>query len=66
MTCSGSTSSQFTRTIVLPQGEFARFIKGSPADRQELLSQLLDLQVFARMGGLARDRAKEAGQRSRR
>ncbi|MEZ5407984.1 MAG: SMC family ATPase [Acidimicrobiales bacterium] len=59
----GLDFAQFTRTIVLPQGDFARFIKGSAAERQELLSQLLDLQVFARMGALARDRAKEAGQR---
>ena len=54
---------QFTRTIVLPQGEFAEFLTDDPGNRQKLLRRLLDLDIYARMGGRARDAAREAGQR---
>ncbi len=50
---------QFTRTVVLPQGEFARFLTDSPADRQRLLRQLLDLGIYERLGQNARRLAKE-------
>ncbi len=50
---------QFTRTVVLPQGEFARFLTDSPADRQRLLRQLLDLGIYERLGQQARRVAKE-------
>ena len=49
----------FCKAIVLPQGEFARFLKGEPGERRETLSALLGLRVYDRMGALARDRAKE-------
>lgn len=51
---------QFTRTIVLPQGEFAAFLRDDPANRDKLLQRLLDLGVYERMGQLARARAKKA------
>ena len=50
----------FTRCVVLPQGAFARFLHDSPADRQELLVQLLDLAVYARMAVVANQRARAA------
>lgn len=56
---------QFTRTIVLPQGDFAEFLTDDPGNRQKLLRRLLDLDIYARMGARARDLAKEAGQRAR-
>lgn len=56
----GLTFEQFTRTVVLPQGDFAKFLHGEKADRQQLLRQLLDTAVYARMGTIARNRAKEA------
>ncbi|MEM9613089.1 MAG: SMC family ATPase [Actinomycetota bacterium] len=56
---------QFTRTIVLPQGDFAEFLTDDPGNRQKLLRRLLDLDIYARMGARARDVAKEAGQRAR-
>ncbi|MEL7207241.1 MAG: SMC family ATPase, partial [Actinomycetota bacterium] len=55
---------QFTRTIVLPQGDFAEFLTDDPGNRQKLLRRLLDLDIYARMGARARDLAKEAGQRA--
>ncbi len=55
---------QFTRTVVLPQGDFAQFLKDDPASRQRLLTRLLDLQLYSRMGTRSRERAKAAGHRA--
>lgn len=49
----------FCKAIVLPQGEFARFLKGEPAERRRTLVALLGLGAYERMGTLARDRSKE-------
>lgn len=57
----GLDFAQFTRTIVLPQGEFAAFLRDEQATRDRLLQRLLDLGIYERMGQLARSRAKEAG-----
>ena len=51
---------RFTKTVVLPQGRFAQFLHDQPRDRQEVLRQLLDLDVYARMGAEARQRAATA------
>ena len=51
---------RFTKTVVLPQGRFAAFLHDKPSDRQELLRQLLDLGIYERMGGRARQRANTA------
>ncbi|MFP5331458.1 MAG: AAA family ATPase [Acidimicrobiia bacterium] len=39
----------FTRTVVLPQGRFAAFLEDTPANREHLLKQLLDLGVYEEM-----------------
>jgi exonuclease SbcC len=49
----------FTKAVVLPQGEFARFLKGDPAERRKAVVTLLGLGLYERMGKIARDRAKE-------
>ncbi|MGZ6930147.1 MAG: AAA family ATPase [Acidimicrobiia bacterium] len=54
---------QFTRAVVLPQGEFARFLHDKPAARQDLLAQLLGLDVYERIGQRARAIAAETGAR---
>jgi len=58
----------FTRTVVLPQGEFARFLRAAGSERQKLLRNLLGLEIYTRMSGMAtarqvaaRDRAEDAG-----
>lgn len=53
----GLPFAHFTKCVVLPQGEFARFLHDEPARRRELLGRLLDLQVYERVGQLARQRA---------
>ncbi|MEE8586411.1 MAG: SMC family ATPase, partial [Acidobacteriota bacterium] len=50
----------FTRSVVLPQGEFDRFLKGSSAERRKILTELLQLDIYLRMGRLARDEAEKA------
>ena len=49
----------FTRAILLPQGEFDRFLRGDAKERRELLKGLLNLEHFEAMreraNGIARD-----------
>ena len=52
----------FTSCIVLPQGAFQQFLHSKPKERQDLLVQLLDLDVYRRVGSAARDRATAANQ----
>ncbi len=57
--CLGLDFDQFTRAVVLPQGDFARFLHDKPAARQDLLVQLLGLDVYERMMQRARTIASE-------
>lgn len=50
----------FTRCVVLPQGEFSRFLHDKPSDRQNLLVELLNLGVYDEMGQRARAIAASA------
>ncbi len=56
----GLSYEHFTKCVVLPQGEFARFLHDKPAARQDLLVSLLDLGVYERMAALAGERASAA------
>ncbi|MBT0993387.1 SMC family ATPase [Cellulomonas sp. DKR-3] len=63
----GLDRTQFVQTIVLPQGEFARFLRADPEDRRGLLQKIFGTQVYedlqARLAQLRRDaeRAAAAG-----
>ncbi len=50
---------QFTKTVVLPQGEFARFLNEKPEARQGLLRRLLGMELYRDMGSTARGRARD-------
>ncbi|HEX4490072.1 MAG TPA: SMC family ATPase [Acidimicrobiia bacterium] len=50
----GLPFAHFTKCVVLPQGDFARFLHDKPADRQQLLVELLNLGVYTEMGQEAR------------
>jgi DNA repair protein SbcC/Rad50 len=52
----------FTRSVVLPQGQFDAFLKGRPDERRKILVALLNLQVYEQMHTLANRRATEARQ----
>jgi exonuclease SbcC len=45
----GLEAPAFTQAVVLPQGEFARFLKAQPRDRRSMLRTLLRLDVYERM-----------------
>jgi exonuclease SbcC len=50
----------FTRSVVLPQGQFDAFLKGEPKERRKILVALLDLAVYERMQQLANQRSSAA------
>jgi exonuclease SbcC len=50
----------FTRAVLLPQGKFAEFLVGDAADRRKILTELLGLELFGRMAGIARSTADAA------
>lgn len=50
----------FTKCVVLPQGDFARFLHDKPAARQDLLVELLGLGVYAEVGQRAAQEASAA------
>jgi exonuclease SbcC len=56
----GLTLTQFTTCVVLPQGEFARFLNDRPSDRQDLLVKLLGFGLYERIRQLASSRGAEA------
>jgi len=50
----------FTRSVVLPQGQFDAFLKGEPKERRKILVALLDLHVYERMHEVVNRRAADA------
>lgn len=42
----GMTAEQFFQVVLLPQGEFARFLRADTADRERLLKRLFDTHRF--------------------
>ncbi|GGC91717.1 nuclease SbcCD subunit C [Tersicoccus solisilvae] len=53
----GMTKDQFTRVVMLPQGEFARFLQARPAEREDLLEKLFGTD---RYGDLEQRLAQDA------
>ncbi len=50
----------FTKVILLPQGEFDKFLKPSkPKERREILINLLDLEIFEKVRQLASESYKQ-------
>jgi exonuclease SbcC len=53
----GLSYDAFQQAVVLPQGEFDRFLRSDPAERRTILRALLRLEVFERMRERAHQRA---------
>lgn len=51
----------FQQAVLLPQGEFARFLKAEPRKRRDMLRSLLRLEIYE----LMRDRANKAASEKR-
>lgn len=50
----------FTRSVVLPQGEFAAFLHDTPAGQQDLVKALLDMDVLDDVRRLSTERQRTA------
>lgn len=48
----------FTKSVVLPQGEFDRFLRGAAEDRRVILKNLLNLKIYETMSQRAFEKAK--------
>ncbi len=53
----------FTRSVLLPQGQFQEFLAGSAEKRRSVLGSLLRLDVYNRVRGRAASMAAETGTR---
>ena len=51
---------QFVRSVLLPQGAFAQFLKAKKGGRAELLQKLTDTTRFAAIGKAAHERTQQA------
>ena len=55
----GMDLEQFTRVAMLPQGEFAAFLRSKDSDREKLLKRLFDTGVYDTTVALAAERKRE-------
>ncbi len=60
----GMDFTTFTRTVLLPQGEFDAFLKGEQSERRAILTRLLGLGIYDEARKIANERAKSARERS--
>ncbi len=56
----GLSEEEFSRIVLLPQGEFARFLRQNSTERKQVLSKLFPVERHGRVIELARNRAREA------
>ena len=59
----GMDREQFTRVVMLPQGEFAAFLRSDAKSRRDLLQRLFSTDRFERVEQVLADRAKALGGR---
>ncbi|GLW92733.1 AAA family ATPase [Actinokineospora globicatena] len=57
----GMTKEQFFQVVLLPQGEFARFLRSSTEEREKLLEKLFGTEHFERVEQWFRDQRRELG-----
>ena len=56
----GLTAAQFTKLVVLPQGDFAAFLHADPSERETILEKLFATQHFRAAERVLSDRATQA------
>lgn len=59
----GLSREQFVQTIVLPQGEFASFLRAKPEDRSALLQRVFGTEIYQRIQNELVEARKEADRR---
>jgi DNA repair protein SbcC/Rad50 len=52
---------QFSKVVLLPQGEFAAFLRATPEERRTLLERLFDVSAYARIEDWFALQRKESG-----
>lgn len=60
----GIDAATFLQAVVLPQGQFADFLKSKPAPRRAMLRSLLQLDVYERMRESAGQLGRQAAQQT--
>ncbi|MGB7963716.1 MAG: SMC family ATPase [Propionicimonas sp.] len=55
----GLTKSQFTQTVMLPQGHFATFLRAKPEDRRDVLQDIFGTEFYERFAKKLADLALE-------
>ena len=53
----GLSAEQFCQVVLLPQGDFARFLRAEPEDRGRLLRTLFDIDRFGAVEAWLAERA---------
>ncbi|WP_067781590.1 AAA family ATPase [Actinomyces vulturis] len=61
----GLTREQFTQTVVLPQGKFAKFLRSSSEERHGLLRDVFGTVTYDEMQHYLEEQSKDARRRSR-
>lgn len=56
----GLTREQFTQTMVLPQGQFSRFLTAKPEVRTEILRDILGAKLYQDLQNALKERASKA------
>ncbi|MDR1499679.1 MAG: AAA family ATPase [Tannerellaceae bacterium] len=56
----GLTFEQFTRTVLLPQGDFATFLKARQSEKAELLEKLTGTGIYSRISVIIYEKTKDA------
>ena len=59
----GLSAEQFCQVVLLPQGDFARFLRAEPEDRGRLLRTLFDVSRFAAVEGWLDEQRRGARER---
>lgn len=57
----GLTYEQFTRAVLLAQGDFATFLKATPKEKAEILEKLTGTDIYSKISARIYSRYKEAG-----
>ncbi len=60
----GLSREQFVQTVVLPQGEFAKFLRADTKERQPLLERIFATEIYARVADVLKDQASSAKKES--
>lgn len=56
----GLTADQFLQTVVLPQGQFATFLRAKTKERAEILKKIFGTRLYERIAEILKEQAKAA------